>query len=142
MSTHVASAAPGTPVVSPVPAFRSEGAPDRWMRRALGVRTLDARSGRGAHRAFRTSVLVSAVRCLVTYVAVPVLVPVLSLAGWVAAPIGLALCVYAVVNGVVSLRRFWRADHPHRWIYTAFMAVVFVILGLALASDLGRLGVW
>lgn len=120
--------------------FRSDAAADRAMRRLLGVRAVDARAGRGAHRAFRVSVLVSAVRCLITYVLVPVLVPILSLSGWVAAPIGLALCVYAVGNGVVSLRRFWRADHQHRWLYTAFMAVVFVILALALASDLSRLG--
>lgn len=120
--------------------FRSDAAPDRVMRRLLGVRAVDARSGRGAHRAFRVSVFFSAIRCLVTYLLVPVLVPVLSLAGWVAAPIGLALCAVAVVNGVVSLRRFWRADHPKRWLYTAFMGVVFVVLAVALSSDFTRLG--
>ncbi|WP_232547278.1 hypothetical protein [Propioniciclava soli] len=120
--------------------FRSTAVTDRAMRAVLGVRTPDPRAGGGAHRAFRISVVVSAVRCLITYVMVPVLVPILSLSGWVAAPIGIALCGYAVVNGVISLRRFWRADHPHRWLYTAFMGVVFVILTMALVSDLGRLG--
>lgn len=123
------------------PAFRSEGAADRWMRRVLGVGRPDLRSGEGAHRAFRVSVVVSAVRCLVTYVLVPVLVPILSLGGWVAAPIGLALCALAAVTGVLSLRRFWRADHRHRWTYTAFIAVVFVILAISTATELNRLGV-
>lgn len=85
--------------------------------------------------------LVSAVRCLVTYVLIPIVVPILSLSGWVAAPIGMALCVLAVVNGIVSMRRFWRADHRQRWMYTAFIGVVFVILAVALISDLTRLGV-
>ena len=71
---------------------------------------------------------------------VPVLVPVLSLAGWVAAPVGVALCVVAVVNGVVSMRRFWRSDHPQRWMYTLFMTVVFVVLAIALVSDFTRIG--
>lgn len=125
--------------------FRSEAIPDRFMRRLLGVDAaplpMSGASGAAAHRAFRISVAVSAVRCLITYVLVPVLVPILSLSGWVAAPIGMALCAFAVVNGVISVRRFWRADHRHRWMYTGFIAVVFVILAVALASDLARLGV-
>ena len=110
------------------------------MRRLLGVRALTPGSSEGAHRAFRISVVFSGIRCLITYLLVPVLVPMASLAGWVAAPIGIALCVYAVINGIVSLKRFWRSDHPQRWVYTIFMTIVFVILGLALGSDLSRLG--
>lgn len=121
-------------------AFRSDGAADRLMRRLLGVQGRDLRSGQGAHSAFRVSVVISALRCVITYVAIPVLIPILSLAGWVAAPMGIALCAIAAVNGVVSLRRFWRADHRHRWTYTAFIAVVFVILAISTLTELGRLG--
>ncbi len=122
------------------PVFRSDAPAERFMRRLLGVRGLEPRPSEEAHRAFRISVVVSGIRCLITYLLVPVLVPVLSLAGWVAAPVGIALCTYAVVNGVISMRRFWGSDHPHRWLYTGFMAVVFVVLALALVSDLSRLG--
>ncbi|MDN5570199.1 MAG: hypothetical protein L0G22_02890 [Propionibacteriaceae bacterium] len=124
------------------PGFRSVRLPDRVARRVLGVQAVAAGAADGAHRAFRISVLVSAIRCLITYLAVPLLVPVLSLTGQVAAPIGLVLCAYAMVNGVVSVRRFWRADHRHRWVYTAFMAVVFVVLAVAVVSDLNRVGVF
>lgn len=131
--------------LTPRVGFRSDAVADRLMRRLLGIETVPGRTGSpssaGAHRAFRISVVVSAVRCLITYVLVPVLVPILNLSGWVAAPIGLALCVFAVVNGIVSVRRFWQADHPQRWMYTGFIAVVFVILAVALVSDLARLGV-
>lgn len=120
--------------------FRSDGAPDRFMRKLLGVTEVDGRSSAGAHSAFRTSVVISGIRCLITYLLIPVLVPMASLAGWVAAPVGIALCVYAVINGIVSLKRFWRSDHKQRWTYTIFMAIVFGILGLALVSDLSRLG--
>lgn len=120
--------------------FRSDAAPDRFMRRLLGVQDVDLREGAGAHRAFRASVLVSAVRCLVSYVLVPLLVPLLHLAGWIATPVGLLLCAVAAVNGVVSMRRFWRADHRHRWTYTGFMTVIFAILALGLVTDVTRLG--
>ena len=137
LQARAPSAAPGGAAAG---RFRSDGPADRWMRRVLGVTGVDRRSGEGAHRAFRVSVVVSAIRCLITYVVVPVLVPLLSLGGWVAAPVGLALCAVAAVNGWVSLRRFWRADHRHRWTYTIFIAVVFAILAVATVTELGRLG--
>ena len=121
--------------------FRSDRAADRWMRDVLRIPGIDLSSGEGAHHAFRISVVISALRCLITYVVIPVLVPLLSLAGWVAAPVGLALCAVAAVNGVLSVRRFWRADHPHRWTYTAFIGVVFVILTISVTTELSRWGV-
>lgn len=120
--------------------FQSDATADRLMRRLLRVDGLDRSAGAGAHRAFRISVVVSAVRCLITYLAIPILIPLLSLAGWVAAPIGLALCVIAVVNGVISVRRFWVADHPRRWMYTGFMAVVFAILAVAMVAEVRQMG--
>lgn len=128
-----------TPMV--LSSFRSNRAADRFMRGALGISARDRRSTQGAHRAFRVSVVVSAVRCLITYVLVPIMVPILSLSQLVAAPIGIALCLLAVVNGTISLRRFWRSDHPQRWMYTAFVGVIFTILAVALISDLTRWGV-
>lgn len=140
-SRGAVSPGPDSPGVPAPRRFRSDAAADRTMRRLLRVDGLDRSASAGAHRAFRTSVLVSAVRCLITYLAIPVLFPLLSLAGWVAGPIGIVLCVIAVVNGVVSVRRFWVADHPRRWVYTAFMGVVFVILAVAMVSEFHRMGV-
>lgn len=144
MRASTSSARPGAAprVLGPaaVSRFRSDAAADRGMRRALGVSDVDLGSGAGAHRTFRISVVISALRCVITYVAVPVVVPLLSLSGWVAAPVGLALCLVAAVNGVVSLRRFWRADHPQRWTYTVFIAIVFVILTVATVTELNRIG--
>lgn len=111
------------------------------MRRFSGVTEVDRRSGEGAHRAFRISVVLSALRCVITYVAIPVLVPLLSLSGWVAGPVGIALCAVAAVNGVISVRRFWRADHRHRWTFTFFIGIVFVILTVSTITELHRMGV-
>ena len=130
MSTHVETQAVG---------MIERSAADRFMRRLLRVATTDRRVLGDAHRAFRTSLVISAVRCLVTYLVVPVAVPVLSFAGVLAAPIGIALCVFAVVNGVISVRRFWTSDHRMKWLYTWFMAFVFVVLGIALYADIARL---
>lgn len=118
--------------------FRSERPADRAMRRLLGITATDRRSGRQAHRAFRIAVVASGIRCLITYLMIPVLVPVLSLSGWVSAPITLVLCTVAVVNGVLAVRRFWHADHRLRWMYTGFMGVVFLILAIGVFVELQR----
>lgn len=114
-------------------------AADRFMRRLLRVSTRDTTVVGDAHRAFRTSVVVSGLRCLVSYVLIPVLIPVLNVAGVLAAPIGIALCAVAVVNGIISVRRFWVSDHRSRWMYTWFMAVVFAVLAVALYADISRM---
>lgn len=128
MSTHVQA-----------PAVTGRGAADRFMRRLLRVSGTDRNVVGDAHRAFRTSVVISAVRCLITYLVVPIAVPLLSFAGVFAAPIGIALCIVAVVNGVVSVRRFWVSDHSMKWLYTWFIVVVFIVLGIALYADITRL---
>lgn len=83
--------------------------------------------------------IVSGIRCLVTYLLVPVLVPIIGFAGIVAAPIGILLCIVAGVSGVYSVRRFWASNHRCRWMYTWFIAIVFVVLAIALVTDIARI---
>ncbi|MGO1379434.1 hypothetical protein ACT3TD_05425 [Corynebacterium sp. AOP36-E1-14] len=127
--TPAATAVSGTPAA---PAReRSVSAADRFMLRLLRVKEIDRidmEALAGAHRAFRWAIVFSAVRCTITYLLVPILVPVISAAGMVATPLSITLCVLAMVNGTVSMRRFWKTDHKGKWVYTWFMAVMFVIL--------------
>lgn len=114
-------------------------AADRFMRRLLRVSSTDKQAVGDAHKAFRTSLVVSAIRCLITYLVIPIAVPLLSFAGVLAAPIGIVLCIIAVVNGIHSVRRFWISEHRMKWLYTWFMAFVFLVLGVALYADISRL---
>lgn len=120
---------------------RQEPAADRFMRRLLRVTVVERsiEAERAAHRGFRVSMVVSGIRCLVTYLLVPVLAPVVSFAGIVAAPIGILLCIVAGISGIASVRRFWSSDHRGRWMYTAFIAFVFLVLAVALSSDIAGL---
>lgn len=119
----------------------ARSAADRFMRRLLRVSEIapTPRSAIEAHRGFRVSLVVSAIRCLVTYLLVPIAVPIIGFAGIVSAPIGIALCVIAAVNGIYSLRRFWASDHRSRWMYTWFIAVVFLVLLAAMITDIARI---
>lgn len=117
---------------------------DRFMLRLLRIKKvdkLDEKEVLGAHRAFRLALVFTAFRCIISYVAIPVLVPLISVMGVLATPISVALCLFAFVNGVVSLRRFWKTDHRGKWLYTWFIAFVFVILAVTLVHELTTLGV-
>lgn len=114
------------------------------MLRLLRIKKVDKLNEKevlGAHRAFRLALVLTAIRCTITYVAIPVLVPLISFMGVVATPISVALCLFAFGNGVVSLRRFWKTDHRGKWAYTWFIMFVFVILAVTLFHEFSNLGV-
>lgn len=108
---------------------RPRPAADRFMRKLLRVdsTTRTASLERSAHRYLQVSMIISGIRCLITYLLIPIAVPIIGVSGAVSAPIGLLLSAIAVVTGVVSLRKFWRSDNRYRWIYTAFILVVFIV---------------
>jgi hypothetical protein len=115
---------------------------DRFARRLLRL-PVDGPAGTaaGARKAFQTSLMVATVRCLLMYIVFPFVLPAIGLASDVGPAIGLAISAAAIVCIVLSLRRFWRADHPMRWWYGAlggtvlcFMVVLVVIDVTALFS--------
>lgn len=105
---------------------------DRLARRVLGLRDAEPR----ALIDLQGSLVLSAVRCLITYVFIPVILPVIAWAGVVARPIGLVLAVVAVAMSIRSLRRVWQANWTHRWPYTAFIGVVVGLLAFSIVLDI------
>ena len=64
-------------------------------------------------KTFRTSMLISAVRCTLAYVIFPFVAPLLSLASGIEGTIGLVIGVVAIASNIYSIRRFWLTDY--RW---------------------------
>ena len=92
-----------------------------------------------ARQLVEKSLLISMSRCLLTYVALPFLVPIIGLRGNVAPVIGVVLGVVAIVANVASIRRFWRADHRYRWHYTALASVIILAMVWLIAVDLAEI---
>jgi hypothetical protein len=97
---------------------------DRIVRQALLIEDAAPRSILD----LRGSLVISAVRCVLTYALIPLLVPVIGWAGLVAAPLSLVMGLAAIALAVRSLRRVWLADYRHRWAYTGFITVVLALL--------------
>lgn len=111
------------------------GSLDRLARRVLLLRDAEPR----ALMDLQGSLLLSGIRCLISYVLIPVVLPVVAWAGTVATPLALVLAIVAIGMSVRSLRRVWQANWTHRWWYTAFIVVVVGLLLVSIAVDVRSL---
>lgn len=85
--------------------------------------------------------MVATVRCLLMYIVFPFVLPALGLASGVGPLIGIPISIVAVTAIVMSIRRFWRADHSKRWHYTVLGTVVIAFLiGLVVVDLVELLG--
>lgn len=124
----------------PVRPAPTRSASDRAMRRLLRL-PVDAPTATAAEaqRAFQTSLLVATVRCLLMYIVFPFVLPAIGVAAGVGPWIGLPVSIAAIVAIVMSIRRFWRADHSKRWHYTVIGAAVSGFLIILIVRDLAEI---
>jgi hypothetical protein len=112
-------------------------AADLVVRRLLRVdRCPVDTSADGARSTFSRSMVISGVRCALTYVILPFLAPLLGVAAGVGPWLGLPLGVVAITFNVLSIRRFFAADHPRRWVFAALSVSVIGLLLVLMAQDL------
>ena len=124
---------------SPVaPPQRSDA--DRFMRRLLRLPADGPKvSLFAAQSAFSKSIAISATRCLITYILLPVLRPIVDLSGGVGPALGLTVGTVSMVAIVFAVRRFFAADHKWRWKYTTIGGGIFVLLTVQAVVDLRAL---
>lgn len=118
----------------------ARSAADRTMRRVLRL-PVDApkQSIMGAEGVFGKSIVVSGLRCTLTYIVLPLLAPIFNLSGASLPVIGLLLGAVSMVAIVISMRRFFAADHKYRWGYAAIGGAIFVMLIIAGIADISTL---
>jgi hypothetical protein len=133
--------ATGCPVhASPAGAIGRRSAADFFVRRLL--RVPDSPVGTttaSAYSAFQRSMLISALRCTLTYVIFPFVLPALSFANGLGPIIGIVIGSIAIVCDVFSVRRFFVVDHRWRWRFAAVASGVIVLLAVLLVQDIVHL---
>jgi hypothetical protein len=126
-----------TAIDVPTPTRAPWSPADRRMRRLLRL-PVDApkASEESAVQLVERSLVISMVRCLLTYIVLPFVAPVFGLAADVAPLLGIAVGLVAIVANVASVRRFWRADHRYRWHYTVLATVIVLAMVWLIVVDL------
>lgn len=113
---------------------------DRLMRRLLRIPEAGPKVRESeTHRIFGVSILLSATRCLLSYIVLPIVLPAVGLARGVGPAIGIPVGVLALVFDYRGIRRFWLADHHNRWAFTALYAVVGTLVAVLVAIDVAGL---
>ncbi len=90
-------------------------------------------------RSFSLSMIVSGIRCVLAYVVLPFVTPLIGLAPGVGPAIGIPVAMVAIGANVFSLRRFWRVKHPWRKPVTALHVGVIGFLLVLIAVDVADL---
>lgn len=111
---------------------------DRFMLRLLRLPPEQTSTKAEARSAFQKSLAISTCRCLLMYIVFPFVLPAVGIARGVGPIIGVAIGVLAIVSITYSIRRFWRANHPHRWAYTIFGTTIICFLLFLAVKDISN----
>ena len=113
---------------------------DMVVRRVLRIRERPAgASAASAYTAFQRSMLISAIRCTLTYVVFPFVVPAVGFATGVGPVLGIVIGVVAMTCDVFTIRRFFAVDHKWRWHFSAIALSVIGLLSVLLVQDIVHL---
>lgn len=92
-----------------------------------------------ANRAFSISVVASGIRCLLTYIVFPWVLPAVGIARGVGPGIGIAVGALAIAFNVASIRRFWLSDHHYKWPISVLNTAVIGLLVVLISLDIHEL---
>lgn len=126
--------------VTGVPAAPTRSRPDQVVRAVLRIHERPPGvSERDAHSAFQRSMAISALRCTLTYLVFPILVPLIGFGVGVGPAIGILIGVTAMGCDVFTIRRFFAVDHRWRWQFAGLITVVVAFLAVLLVEDIAQL---
>lgn len=96
---------------------------------------------RGAERLFSFAMLISALRCTLSYVILPFVIPALGLGAStsIGPQIGIPIGLIALYYDIKGIRRFWIANHRLKWQMTIIYLLVIALVTYLVVNDLIRL---
>ena len=103
------------------------------------TKTVTASTAEAETRQFSISMVVSGVRCGLTYVILPFLAPLIGISSGVGPWLGLSLGSVAIAANVLSVRRFWSGNRRWKVPMAVINISVILLLLFLVAGDLGEL---
>lgn len=113
---------------------------DRRIGRLLRISEVDRAAPReqAAQRLFSVAMMLSAFRCILSYLILPFLLPALGLGATagVGPAIGLPVGLLALAFDARGIRRFWIADYRYKWQMTAIYVAVMALVATLVVRDI------
>lgn len=98
--------------------------------------TQDDEKTRGA---FGLSVAFSGIRCVIQYMILPFVLPVIGIAGQFANIATAVINLVAIVTLIFTLRHFWRINYKYKWAYFGLAVPALVTLIAFTVLDINTL---
>ena len=90
-------------------------------------------------RVFSGSLAISAVRCTLSYLVLPFVLPIIGITAGMDAEVGVLLTPVAIAANLYSMQRFWTSRHRYRVAACLVNAAFIVLLSVLLVGDLRTL---
>ncbi|HAF68447.1 MAG TPA: hypothetical protein DCL16_04925 [Acidimicrobiaceae bacterium] len=103
------------------------------------TKTVVASMSEAQTRTFSISMVVSGVRCGLTYVILPFFAPLVGISSGVGPWVGLCLGTVAIAANVLSIRRFWSGNRRWKVPMAVINLSVILLLLFLVAGDLNEL---
>ena len=87
-------------------------------------------------RTFSFSMIISAVRCSLTYVIFPFVAPTVGFSSSVGPWVGVPLSVIGIAANALSISRFWKNNHRWKWQISTLNVGVIIMLSVLLVNDI------
>jgi hypothetical protein len=116
---------------------------DRTVNRLLRIGQTDESTQRqeDAQRLFSVAMIISGLRCILSYVVFPFVLPALGLGATagVGPAIGIPVGVVALFFDVRGIRRFWVANYRYKWQMTGVYLLVIGLVTYLVVADIVQL---
>lgn len=93
----------------------------------------------GAQRAFSMAIVISGIRCVIAYILLPFVAPLVNLAPGVGPLLGIGIGSVAIIANVFSIRRFSRSQHRLRKPVIVINVAVIVFMLVLIGIDLNTI---
>ncbi len=90
-------------------------------------------------RMFSKSMVISGIRCMLSYVIFPWLLPVLGITGTVGPLIGIPIALVAIWFNISSIKRFTKSGHQLKKVVIPINAAVIALLVVLVILDIAEL---
>ena len=90
-------------------------------------------------RTFSFSMVISGIRCMLSYVVFPWLLPLLNIGGLVGAGVGVSIGVVAIYFNIKSINRFRSSGHYLKRLIIPINSAVIVLLTILIGFDIATL---
>ncbi|MFN8378835.1 MAG: hypothetical protein U0452_09205 [Anaerolineae bacterium] len=94
----------------------------------------------GAKRALTAGLAFSAVRCILMYVILPFVLPIIGITGVFATRADIVINLLAMAALGYSVQRFWRINYKYKVAYTFVAVITVFVLAMFILLDLQELG--